>query len=203
MVATLFKDLIDEIWPAEAGKPRAKEAVRAQELTNQLLNPEASMTDIVGALQKGFELACKAIDRFGGGQYSTFDSSADARSDFTFEIKEAPERLVLHWPSALGQTLLTAISHGAEKLRSEERDPSFVDFLVFHTGYELLRQGSLLDSTDARWLGTVGFRKDTQTYVSLTDPGDGHLFGTTRKARWLKGALCHVEHLERPGNLSR
>lgn len=70
-------------------------------------------------------------------------------------------------------------------------------------------------------MGTVGFRQDAQTYVSLTDPGDGHVFGTTRKSRWMKGAIVHVERqyafrfyrelpyslywtdLERPQNLPR
>ena len=53
--------------------------------------------------------------------------------------------------------------------------------------------GKPFNPLEARFLGTVGFRKDTQTYVSLTDPGDGHVFGTTRKSRWMRGAIVHVE----------
>ena len=52
----------------------------------------------------------------------------------------------------------------------------------------------------ARFLGTPGFRKDTQSYMSLTDPGDGHVMGTTKKSDWMKGAIIHVEHLERPNH---
>lgn len=98
---------------------------------------------------------------------------------------------------------LSALTKNAETLREADTDPTFVDFVAYHVGYELLRAGAKLDTKDARWLGTPGFRKDTQTFVSLTDPGEGHIFGTTRRARWLKGAICHVEHLERPGNLPR
>lgn len=110
----------------------------------------------------------------------------------------------MEWPSSMGEPdLLAALTKNAETLRETDTDPTFVDFVAYHVGYELLRSGAKLDTKDARWLGTPGFRKDTQTFVSLTDPGEGHIFGTTRRARWLKGAICHVEHLERPGNLPR
>lgn len=62
----------------------------------------------------------------------------------------------------------------------------------------MLNQGqNPFNPLEARFLGTVGFRKDTQTYVSLTDPGDGHVFGTTRKSRWMRGAIVHVERKPR------
>jgi hypothetical protein len=124
-------------------------------------------------------------------------------SVFELTVKNSPHRLIIEWPASMGADLLSALTTNAETLREAERDPNFVDFLVYHIGYELLRAGAKLDTKDARWLGTPGFRRDTQTFVSLTDPGEGHIFGTTRKARWLKGAICHVEHLERPGNLPR
>lgn len=200
-VTDTLEKIIEEIWPTEEGKPIAPEAKRARELANIIVSSSTPVGEVVGALQK--ELLVKAIDRFGGASYSSFDSTSHAKSEFNLAIKHSPDRLVLEWNSSLGETLLTAITNAAQKLRDTESDPSFVDYLVFHVGYELLRSGSKLDTKDARWMGTPGFRKDTQTYVSLTDPGDGHIFGTTRKARWLKGAICHVEHLERPGNLPR
>lgn len=168
-----------------------------------IISPETPIGEVVGALQKGFELLCKSIDRLGGASYSSFDSTQNAKSDFNLTVLHHPDRLHIEWSSSLGSTLLSAVSNAAQKLRDTDTDPSFVDYLVFHVAYEALRSGAQLDSSEARWLGTPGFRKDTQTYVSLTDPGEGHVFGTTRKARWLKGAICHVEHLERPGNLSR
>ncbi len=139
------------------------------------------MGEVIGALQKSFELLCKSIDRFGGSSYSSFDSTAHAKSDFSLTIKTSPDRLIVDWDEALGKTLLTAASNVAQKLRDTDSDPSFVDYIVFHISYELLRSGATLDSSDARFLGTPGFRKDTQTYLSLTDPGDGHRHGTTRK----------------------
>lgn len=40
--------------------------------------------------------------------------------------------------------------------------------------------------------------------MSLTDPGPGHIFGTTTKLRWMnRGVIVHVEHLERPKNQTR
>ena len=43
---------------------------------------------------------------------------------------------------------------------------------AFHYAYHLLNQGhNPFTPEEARFLGQVGFRKDTQTYVSLTDPG--------------------------------
>ena len=54
-----------------------------------------------------------------------------------------------------------------------------------------------------RSLGTPGFRPHTQTYMSLTDPGEGHIMGTTRFNEWMEGAIVHVEHLERPNHRDR
>ncbi len=202
-VIKVFDKLIGEIWPSEGGASPTKEATRARELAKIIITAETPIGEVIGALQKAFELLCKAIDRLGGSSYSSFDSTLHAKSDFGLIIRHQPDRLVIEWSATLGATLLSAVSNVAQKLRDTDSDPSFVDYLVFHAAYEMLRSGAHLDSSEARWLGTPGFRKDTQTYVSLTDPGDGHVFGTTRKARWLKGAICHVEHLERPGNLSR
>ncbi|KAF8997404.1 hypothetical protein BDQ17DRAFT_857894 [Cyathus striatus] len=125
-------------------------------------------------------------------------------SHFTYRVARNPERLVISWPTAYGNDFLKATVKVADVLRTERRDPPFADFIAFHIGYHLLHQGqNPFNPLEARFLGTVGFRRDTQTYVSLTDPGDGHVFGTTRKTRWMRGAIVHVEHLERPQNLTR
>ncbi len=203
MVRDTLDKTIEEIWPTLPGGSPAREAVRARDLAHVIVSPETRLNEVIGALQKSFELFTKAIERFGGATYTSFDPNTESKSVFTLTIKHSPDRLVIEWPGNLGETLLSSITTRAQTLRDTDTDPTFVDFLIFHVGYELLRSGAKLDSKDARWLGTSGFRVDTQTYVSLTDPGDGHVFGTTRKARWLRGAICHVEHLERPGNLAR
>ena len=86
-----------------------------------------------------------------------------------------------------------------------QKTPHPVDeFLALQVAYHKLSQGCICASSHiARCLGTPGFRIHAQTYMSLTDPGDGHVMGTTRKTEWMKGAIVHVEHLERPGHLPR
>ena len=201
MVMDTLDKTIEETWPTVDGQSPVPEAVRARELAHIIVASSTPLGQVIGALQKGFELFTKAIDRFGGTSYTCFHPNAEEKSVFNLSIKHSPERIVIDWPGSIGETLLAAIASRAQSLRDTDKDPNFVDFLIFHVGYELLRSGAKIE--DARWLGTSGFRIDTQTYVSLTDPGDGHVFGTTRKARWLRGAICHVEHLERPGNLPR
>lgn len=72
----------------------------------------------------------------------------------------------------MGATFMKATSAVAQALRNERRDPTFVDFVAFHIGHHLLNMGqNPFDRSESRFLGTVGFRRDTQTYVSLTDPG--------------------------------
>lgn len=199
-VGDTIEKIISEIWSADA-----KEAIRARELAAIVIDPKTPVGELVGALQKAFELFLKAIQRMGGASFSSFGESVhpSQTSPFVMTVQHSPERMVIEWSSSLGQDLLSAVMNRAQHLRDDEVDPSFVDYIVFHIGYEMLKSGARLDSSDARWLGTPGFRKDTQTYVSLTDPGEGHVYGTTRKEKWLRGAICHVEHLERPGNLAR
>ncbi|KAI0350301.1 hypothetical protein OH77DRAFT_1087539 [Trametes cingulata] len=76
---------------------------------------------------------------------------------------------------------------------------------AFHLAYRRIKNSELLieAKNSMRFLGTVGFREHSQSYVSLTDPGEGHIFGTTRRARWMAGAIVHNEHLERPKGIPR
>jgi hypothetical protein len=162
MVTETFNKLIDDIWPSKDGV-RSKEAIRASELAAIIITPATPLQEVVGALGKAFELFGKSIARFGGSNYTSFNTDGDAPSAFTLTTKHNPDRLVIEWPQSLGGTLLTAIQNAAQKLRDNETDPNFVDYLVFHVGYELLRSGANVDQKDARWLGTSGFRRDTQT----------------------------------------
>jgi hypothetical protein len=169
MVNETFNKLIDDIWPTVEGQPRPKEAVRASELASIIITSTTPLGEVVGALQKSFELFGKAIARFGGSNYTSFNTDGDVPSKFSLTTKHNPDRLVIEWPQSLGSTLLDAISHSAQKLRDDETDPNFVDYLVFHIGYELLRSGAKTDQTEARWLGTSGFRRDTQTVRKIHD----------------------------------
>jgi hypothetical protein len=203
LVRDALERTIAEIWVND--DPRAAaEGAKARTLADIIVSPSTPLGEVIGALQKGFELCTKTIERFGGSGFTSIQSGGEIKSVFELTVKHRPDRLVIEWPASMGESdFLAALTKNAETLREADTDPTFVDFLAYHVGYELLRAGAKIDSKDARWLGTPGFRQDTQTFVSLTDPGEGHIFGTTRRARWLKGAICHVEHLERPGNLPR
>jgi hypothetical protein len=122
------------------------------------------------------------------------DDFVTADPHFTFSLVNHPERLVVSWAEVFGDNFLQAATNIVQALRDDRKDPSFIDFIAFHIRYNLLSQGvNPFNPLDSRFLGTPGFRRDTQTYVSLTDPGDGHVFGTTRKSRWMRGSIVHVE----------
>ena len=90
-------------------------------------------------------------------------------------------------------------------LRDEERQPSADEYLSLQLAYSKICTGQVSGQLkkNAPFLGTPGFREHTQSYMSLTDPGDGHVMGTTRRNDWMKGAIIHVEHLERPHHYPR
>lgn len=165
-----------------------------------------TVTAIIGALEEVDHLHTMGLRELGGERFATFtQDSAEEKKDagFTFAVLSCPERLEISWPAEYGSDYLTAVMRYAQVLRNEQREPSFLDSVAFQFGYHTLSKGAPLPASEARFLGTVGFRTDAQTYLSLTDPGDGHVSGTTRKTRWMTGAIVHVEHLERPQNLPR
>ena len=154
MVMDTLDKTIEETWPTVDGQSPVPEAVRARELAHIIVASSTPLGQVIGALQKGFELFTKAIDRFGGTSYTCFHPNAEEKSVFNLSIKHSPERIVIDWPGSIGETLLAAIASRAQSLRDTDKDPNFVDFLIFHVGYELLRSGAKIDSKDARWLGT-------------------------------------------------
>ncbi|XP_067680570.1 uncharacterized protein [Haliotis asinina] len=91
----------------------------------------------------------------------------------------------------------------AQALRDERRQPTPVEYIAFQLAYHCLAKGKQVTLKPHRSLGSPGFRPHTQTYMSLTDPGEGHVLGTTRFNEWMQGAIIHVEHLERPKHLPR
>lgn len=128
----------------------------------------------------------------------------DTTGLFEIDVDEDCNRIYLHWDKEkLSSDFMLAVSRLAQVLRDQNRQPTTIEFLSFHLAYYNLLHGHTMQNEHARCLGTPGFRPDTQTYMSLTDPGDGHLLGTTRFNEWMKGAIVHVEHLERPRNLPR
>ena len=120
------------------------------------------------------------------------------------EVDTISNRLYVHWPrESLGHEFLPAVQRMLRNIREEGRQPTEAEYFVTHLAYLHIFHGGWGVKSEPRPLGTPGFRPHTQTYMSLTDPGDGHVLGTTRFSEWLLGAIVHVEHLERPNHLPR
>ncbi|KAK3599362.1 hypothetical protein CHS0354_009862 [Potamilus streckersoni] len=135
------------------------------------------------------------------GVYITDDGHG---SLFEVDVDADLNKIYLHWDiDRLSENFLVAVSRLAQALRHECRQPTSMEYLAFQFAYYCLSNGESLAHKHAHCLGTPGFRPHTQTYMSLTDPGEGHVLGTTRFNDWMKGAIIHVEHLERPRNLPR
>lgn len=86
------------------------------------------------------------------------------------------------------------------RLLDKDRQPTPREFLMVHLAYRLIKRsaGCTSLSRRSRFMGVPGFHDFTQTYMALTDPGPGHLYGTVTKKRWMdKGVIVHLEHLER------
>ena len=128
------------------------------------------------------------------GKYEYIHHSIDSRGNV----------MILKWDSSLlSDNFIDAVTILAQILRDERRQPTPTEFLAFHVAYSRLNSGEAVTLKPFMSLGSPGFRPHTQTYMSLTDPGDGHVLGTTRFNEWIKGAIIHVEHLERPRHLPR
>lgn len=180
---------------------------RGLSLVSALTEAADSLT-LIEALKGIYEFYEDVHGLIAQGSQSFF---ASANSKQLLSLSALPDKhhgfTTLSWPSSFGTNLMEAVQSNVRWLREQGRHPTFVEFVVEHVAYYFLATGKQLSSLsfmhDAKFLGTVGFRPVSQTYPSLTDPGDGHIFGTTRKNEWMNGAIVHVEHLERPGGVPR
>ncbi|XP_050405070.2 uncharacterized protein LOC126820928 [Patella vulgata] len=128
----------------------------------------------------------------------------EATGYINFTVEDNVNKIKLTWDDhKFSEDFLNTISMMLQALRDERRQPTPVEYLAIHLAYHCMASGKQVTLEGHRSLGSPGFRPHTQTYMSLTDPGDGHVLGTTRFNEWMLGAIVHVEHLERPGNLSR
>ncbi|THV40220.1 zinc-binding dehydrogenase [Glycomyces buryatensis] len=100
-----------------------------------------------------------------------------------------------------GGDFLEAIARHLADAREHGHRPTADETLAVYLAYTLINDGDRLPIPAKPW-GSPGFR-DIQTYMSVTDPGEGHLLGTTRDATYLNGVIVHVEHLERGITQSR
>lgn len=169
------------------------ESKRVQDIVDQLDIIGKIASEVIREWQVENELFVGVVPNYSGDGI-LFEATVDDETN----------KLHLHWDNEiLSADFLPAICGLAQYLRNQTRQPSPVEYLAFQLAYYNIAHGCQGKHTTARCLGTPGFRPYSQTYMSLTDPGDGHVLGTTRFNDWMKGAIVHVEHLERPRNLPR
>jgi hypothetical protein len=82
-----------------------------------------------------------------------------------------------------------------DSIRRERRMPTHRERRTIHQAYEALAQGARL-TLPYKPMPLPG-KGTTQTYMSVTDPGEGHVLGTSTDEDYMRGVIVHVEHLER------
>ena len=82
-----------------------------------------------------------------------------------------------------------------DSLRRERRKPTVQERRTLHQAYEALAQGAR--TTLPYQPMPLPGHGVTQTHMSVTDPGEGHVHGTTTREDYMRGVIVHVEHLER------
>jgi len=97
------------------------------------------------------------------------------------------------------QSFLAAVSQMCGRHRkpptSETGYPP-VDTLALERGVQLVERGILPPRAFAP-IQTSDLRPAFQTYLSLADPGPGHLEVTTRRQDLLEGTMVHIEYIDR------
>ncbi|MBN1209238.1 MAG: hypothetical protein JXB05_30555 [Myxococcaceae bacterium] len=82
-----------------------------------------------------------------------------------------------------------------DSIRRERRKPTPQERRTLHQAYEALAHGARV-SLPYKPLPLPGHGV-TQTNMSITDPGEGHVLGTSTREDFMRGVYVHVEHLER------
>ncbi|CAM2069517.1 hypothetical protein SCOR_29360 [Sulfidibacter corallicola] len=96
---------------------------------------------------------------------------------------------------AADQRMMAAVTHACDRLRARTLHPTSDEVTAIRTAYALIEKGVPVPSA-YQSLGTSGFRA-VQTFLSIADPGEGHLNVTVRAEELLAGVAVHVEHIDR------
>ena len=108
-------------------------------------------------------------------------------------------RIVVDLPDAPG---ILELAYALRRLaRRDDRPLGPAESFAVAAAHVALGDGGRPQTAYRHWV-SPGFR-DHQTYMSVTDPGEGHLDGTVATSRRLDGVIVHVEHLERAGGAGR
>src|SRR5215208_3168259 len=96
---------------------------------------------------------------------------------------------------------VTSVMRLLTELRECRRLPNRDETAAIQAAFRLLDRGVQIP-TAYRSLGTSGFR-EIQTYLSIADPGDGHIRVTCAHPMLLRGTAVHVEHIDRDEQFDR
>jgi hypothetical protein len=148
---------------------------------------EARLSDIGDAY-------CSALTVF-RDRFEPTTSASLAHAVFTDDGLDVYVRVTHPQHATADQDFLAAASYLIAPRRDAADNLTVDERIAVRAAYWLLDQGVHIPGSYPIW-GTSGFR-DVQTYASITDPGEGHLAGTTMFPGYLHGVIVHVEHLER------
>jgi hypothetical protein len=90
---------------------------------------------------------------------------------------------------------VTAVMRLLHEIRESRRLPNRDETAAIQAAFRLLDRGVQIP-TAYQSLGTSGFRH-IQTYLSVADPGDGHIKVTCADPLLLRGTAVHVEQIDR------
>lgn len=194
LVAGLLED-----YPGEAG-----------EFADQM----AAILPIVADRQQGIDTLKEQCRRLYAIEHGTSGTEPPYDGDFRIVTTEdaaevhvrswAQDHVSTHRPEQTdldSDDYLTAVSRCLVSARERGRPLSEDEVLAIHLAYTLVSDGERVPLPVRPW-SSPGFR-DTQSYMSITDPGEGHLLGTTRRSENLRGVVVHIEHLERGNTQDR
>lgn len=201
-ICSKIKERLRRIFPDE----KDDNYVDLADLTHNILKA-CTGSCILKNLSKVFEKCWEIVKNWGAEEalfVGVIPIKNDEASLFNADSDEDSRRCYLLWDKdTLGENFLGAVSRSLRLIREAHRQPTPWEYLVQHLAYMEIAAGKWGRHEKTRSLGTPGFRPHTQTYMSLTDPGEGHIMGTTRFSEWMEGAIVHVEHLERPNHRDR
>ena len=96
---------------------------------------------------------------------------------------------------------VTSVMRLITELRECGRLPNRDETAAIQAAFHLLDRGVQMP-TAYQSLGTSGFRQ-IQTYLSVADPGDGHIKVTCADPMLLRGTAVHLEHIDRDKECNR
>ena len=96
---------------------------------------------------------------------------------------------------------IASVANLIATVRREGRSFTQDEHSAVLAAYRLLDKGVQVP-TAYRGIGVSGFRDD-QTFLSVANPGDGHIRVTCSSLRLLRGTVVHIEHIDRDGERDR